>query len=224
MSGSLRATRVWLLALAGAIFPAGMAAGDSVLLTSGLRYEPATVLNAEDGMLSFRVVSGRTVVKSLAQVAVIQLAGDEKFNRAETLARAGKLAEAVAAYNAAARGVGVGWKKALIGYRLVKAAETGGKIADAVSGWLAMMDVAFRHPIRLIANALGIAPASMIARGKELGVPVAALVGAREHAIRQAEAGVDIIVAQGTEAGGHCGEVTTLVLIPEVVRALREAG
>ncbi|WP_233998078.1 nitronate monooxygenase family protein [Erythrobacter sp. QSSC1-22B] len=89
---------------------------------------------------------------------------------------------------------------------------------------LALMEVAFRHPIRLIANALGIAPPAMIARGKELGVPVAALVGAKEHAIRQAEAGVDIIVAQGTEAGGHCGEVTTLVLIPEVVRALPAAG
>lgn len=89
---------------------------------------------------------------------------------------------------------------------------------------LALMEVAFRHPIRLIANALGIAPASMIAEGKKRGVPVAALVGAKEHAIRQAEAGVDIIVAQGGEAGGHCGEVSTLVLIPEVVRALDRAG
>ena len=89
---------------------------------------------------------------------------------------------------------------------------------------MALMEVAFRHPIRLIANALGIAPPEMIAQGKKRGVPVAALVGAKEHAIRQAEAGVDIIVAQGGEAGGHCGEVSTLVLIPEVVRALRKAG
>jgi NAD(P)H-dependent flavin oxidoreductase YrpB (nitropropane dioxygenase family) len=89
---------------------------------------------------------------------------------------------------------------------------------------MALMEVAFRHPIRLIANALGIAPPAMIAEGKRRGVPVAALVGAKEHAIRQAEAGVDIIVAQGGEAGGHCGEVSTLVLIPEVVRALRNAG
>lgn len=88
----------------------------------------------------------------------------------------------------------------------------------------ALMEVAFRHPIRLIANALGIAPPSMIAEGKRLGIPVAALVGAREHALRQAEAGVDIIVAQGGEAGGHCGEVSTLVLVPEVVRALAAAG
>ena len=88
----------------------------------------------------------------------------------------------------------------------------------------ALMEVAFRHPIRLIANALGIAPPEMIAQGKARGIPVAALVGAKEHALRQAAAGVDIIVAQGTEAGGHCGEVSTLVLIPEVVRALSTAG
>lgn len=89
---------------------------------------------------------------------------------------------------------------------------------------LALMEVAFRHPIRLIANALGIAPPAMIAEGKKRSVPVAALVGAKEHALRQAEAGVDIIVAQGGEAGGHTGEVSTLVLIPEVVRALGRAG
>ena len=87
---------------------------------------------------------------------------------------------------------------------------------------LALMEVAFRHPIRLIANALGIAPPEMLAEGKRRGVPVAALVGAKEHALRQAEAGVDIIVAQGGEAGGHCGEVSTLVVVPEVVRAVRE--
>ena len=88
----------------------------------------------------------------------------------------------------------------------------------------ALMDVAFRHPIKLIANALGIAPPRMITQGKARGVPVAALVGAKEHALRQAAAGVDIIVAQGGEAGGHCGEVSTLVLIPEVVRALKQGG
>lgn len=84
----------------------------------------------------------------------------------------------------------------------------------------ALMDVAFRHPIRLIANALGIAPPSMIERARKHGVPVAALVGAREHAIRQVNAGVDLLVAQGGEAGGHCGEVSTLVLVPEVIRAI----
>ncbi|WBX84421.1 NAD(P)H-dependent flavin oxidoreductase [Sphingosinicella microcystinivorans] len=84
----------------------------------------------------------------------------------------------------------------------------------------ALMDVAFRHPIRLIVNALGIAPPSMIERARRHGVPVGALVGAKEHAVRQVNAGVDLLVAQGGEAGGHCGEVSTMVLVPEVIRAI----
>src|SRR3954453_11755213 len=85
-----------------------------------------------------------------------------------------------------------------------------------------LMDVAFGHPLRLIPNALGIAPDWMIERGKAEGVAVAALVGAKEHALRQVAAGVDILVAQGTEAGVHCGEVSTLVVVPEVIRAVRK--
>jgi NAD(P)H-dependent flavin oxidoreductase YrpB (nitropropane dioxygenase family) len=87
-----------------------------------------------------------------------------------------------------------------------------------------LLEVAMSHPIRLIANALGVPPDYMIEAGRERGVPVAALVGAKEHAVKQAAAGVDLIVAQGTEAGGHCGEVTTLVLIPEVLDALAGIG
>jgi NAD(P)H-dependent flavin oxidoreductase YrpB (nitropropane dioxygenase family) len=84
------------------------------------------------------------------------------------------------------------------------------------------LEAAFEHPIKLIANALGVPPPEMIAMGKKHGVPVAALVGAKEHALRQVAAGVDILVVQGTEAGGHCGEVTTMVLVPEVIRAIRK--
>lgn len=86
---------------------------------------------------------------------------------------------------------------------------------------LELLDVSFRHPIRLIANALGVPPKAMIEMGKAHGVPVAALVGAKEHAIRQVAAGVDILVVQGTEAGGHCGEVSTMVLVPEVIKAIK---
>src|SRR6516225_3182974 len=88
-------------------------------------------------------------------------------------------------------------------------------------GALKLLEVSFQHPIKLIANALGVPPQSMLALGHRHGVPVAALVGAKEHAVRQAEAGVDIIIAEGWEAGGHCGEVSTLVLVPEVVRAIK---
>jgi NAD(P)H-dependent flavin oxidoreductase YrpB (nitropropane dioxygenase family) len=86
---------------------------------------------------------------------------------------------------------------------------------------LRVLEAAFEHPIKLIANALGVPPPAMIAMGKKHGVPVAALVGAKEHAIRQVNAGVDILVVQGTEAGGHCGEVTTMVLVPEVLAAIK---
>lgn len=87
---------------------------------------------------------------------------------------------------------------------------------------LELLDVSFNHPIRLIANALGVPPKAMIEMGKKHNVPVAALVGAKEHALRQVAAGVDILVVQGTEAGGHCGEVSTMVLVPEVIKAIRD--
>ncbi len=87
-----------------------------------------------------------------------------------------------------------------------------------------LLEAAMSHPIKLIANALGVPPDYMIDAGKERGIPVAALVGAKEHAVKQVAAGVDLIVAQGTEAGGHCGEVTTMVLIPEVLEALAAIG
>jgi NAD(P)H-dependent flavin oxidoreductase YrpB (nitropropane dioxygenase family) len=86
---------------------------------------------------------------------------------------------------------------------------------------LDVLEAAFRHPIRLIANALGVPPKPMIEMGQRHGVPVAALVGAKEHALRQVAAGVDVLVVQGTEAGGHCGEVSTLVLVPEVIKAIK---
>ena len=84
-----------------------------------------------------------------------------------------------------------------------------------------LLDVSFRHPIKLIASALGVPPRDMIEMGKRRGVPVAALVGAKEHALRQVAAGIDILVVQGTEAGGHCGEVSTMVLVPEVIKAIK---
>lgn len=100
----------------------------------------------------------------------------------------------------------------------------GGKQRPNTSLGQELLEVAFNHPVRLIANALGTAPPEMIAAGKQRGIPVAALVGAKEHAMKQIAAGVDIIVAQGGEGGGHCGDVATVVLIPEVLDAIEEAG
>ena len=97
--------------------------------------------------------------------------------------------------------------------------------ADGVLGWLhsvarSHVDVAFQHPIALIANALGSPPADVIQRAHDHGVPVAALAGKAEHARRQVADGVDIVVAQGHEAGGHTGEIATMVLVPEIADAV----
>lgn len=81
------------------------------------------------------------------------------------------------------------------------------------------VEVALRHPkMTLIANALGTPPADMIEHIHAAGRKVAALCGSAYQARKHADAGVDIIIAQGGEAGGHCGEVGSIVLWPEVVK------
>lgn len=99
---------------------------------------------------------------------------------------------------------------------------TGGSLGDNMreDGAAKLLEVAFRHPIGLIANALGVPPQLMLDLGKQHNVPVAALVGTRDHALTQVRAGVDILVVAGGEAGGHCGEIATMVLVPEVVEAV----
>ncbi|MEU3826671.1 nitronate monooxygenase [Streptomyces sp. SID486] len=94
-----------------------------------------------------------------------------------------------------------------------------------ITGWMeqvarTQLDVAFDHPIRLLANALGSPPADVVRRAHDRGVLVAALAGSARHARKHREAGIDIVVAQGYEAGGHTGEIATMVLTPEVVAAV----
>jgi NAD(P)H-dependent flavin oxidoreductase YrpB (nitropropane dioxygenase family) len=77
-----------------------------------------------------------------------------------------------------------------------------------------------RPDVKLIVNALGAPPKDVVDQSHEAGVKVAALVGRKDHALKQVANGVDIIVAQGTEAGGHSGDIATMVLVPEVVDAV----
>jgi len=96
---------------------------------------------------------------------------------------------------------------------------------DGVLGWLhsvarAHVEVALSHPVALIANALGSPPDDVIAAAHDQGIVVAALAGKAEHAVRHVSRGVDIVVAQGYEAGGHTGEIASMVLVPEVVDAV----
>lgn len=110
----------------------------------------------------------------------------------------------------------------------------GSRINTGVLGWLhsvarSHVDVAMAHArkygqIKLIANALGSPPDDVIALAHENGVAVAALAGAKEHALHHVDAGVDIVIAQGYEGGGHTGEVTSMVLWPEIVDALGDTA
>jgi NAD(P)H-dependent flavin oxidoreductase YrpB (nitropropane dioxygenase family) len=111
-------------------------------------------------------------------------------------------------------------------------AEHGVPTADAdanalqLLGWTEatatpQVEVALRHPkVTLIANALGTPPAEMIRHIHESGRKVAALCGSPAQAIKHAEADVDIIIAQGGEGGGHCGDVGSIVLWPQAVKAV----
>ncbi len=82
------------------------------------------------------------------------------------------------------------------------------------------VEVAMSHPIGLLVNALGPPPTDIVDLAHEKGIKVAALVGRTDQAVKQVEQGVDIIVAQGYEAGGHTGEIASMVLTPEIVDAI----
>jgi NAD(P)H-dependent flavin oxidoreductase YrpB (nitropropane dioxygenase family) len=83
------------------------------------------------------------------------------------------------------------------------------------------VEVSLQHSgVKMLVNALGPPPPDVVNLAHEHGLLVGALVGAKAHAERQVAIGVDVLVAQGTEAGGHCGEISTMVLIPEVVDAV----
>ena len=105
---------------------------------------------------------------------------------------------------------------------------------DAAGGWaerpgdapfsanraIRQLDIALAHRPSLVANALGPPPREMIDRCHEAGIRVAALAGTKVHAERHVAAGADIIIAQGTEGGGHTGHIGSMVLLPEVVDAV----
>lgn len=83
-----------------------------------------------------------------------------------------------------------------------------------------LIDVALRHPVKLAATALGPFPADLAERFHQRGILIAGLAGQVKHAHKHVAAGTDIIVATGTEAAGHTGDITTSVLVPQVVDAV----
>ena len=99
-------------------------------------------------------------------------------------------------------------------------AERPGDAPFSANRAIRQLDIALAHRPALVANALGPPPSEMVARCHEAGVPVAALAGTKVHAERHVAAGADVIIAQGTEGGGHTGHIGSMVLLPEVVDAV----
>ncbi|HLZ69329.1 MAG TPA: nitronate monooxygenase family protein [Dehalococcoidia bacterium] len=93
--------------------------------------------------------------------------------------------------------------------------------APGVGAWRIedQVQVLFDERVPVFASGLG-NPAPYVPRCRELGIKVTALVGNVKNARRVADAGVDIVVAQGHEAGGHTGRIGTLALVPQVVDAV----
>jgi NAD(P)H-dependent flavin oxidoreductase YrpB (nitropropane dioxygenase family) len=104
-------------------------------------------------------------------------------------------------------------------------ADDGSPLSRGVLGWTEvtgapLIDIALAHPIKLLASALGPPPKEAIDRAHAQGVKVAALIGRVPQAVRDVQNGVDMIIAQGYEAGGHTGDIASMVLVPDVVDAI----
>ncbi|MBK8959262.1 MAG: nitronate monooxygenase [Proteobacteria bacterium] len=85
---------------------------------------------------------------------------------------------------------------------------------------MAMIDIAMQHPIKLIVNALGSPPVELVEAAHARGIKVAAMAGKPKHARKHKERGCDFVIAVGTEAGGHTGTISSMVLWPSVVDAV----
>jgi NAD(P)H-dependent flavin oxidoreductase YrpB (nitropropane dioxygenase family) len=82
------------------------------------------------------------------------------------------------------------------------------------------IDIVLNHESGLLVSALGPPPARVIDRAHKRGTKVGSLVGKPHQALRNVELGVDVIICQSYEAGGHTGEIGGMVLIPDVVDAV----
>ncbi len=96
-----------------------------------------------------------------------------------------------------------------------------GRGAMTPDGARRLVEVVLRHPqVKLVVSALGPPPPDVVAKLRTQGITIGAMCGRPKHAARHKAAGVDLVVAQGTEAGGHSGEISTLVLVPQVIDAV----
>ncbi|MBN9426810.1 MAG: nitronate monooxygenase [Burkholderiales bacterium] len=88
-------------------------------------------------------------------------------------------------------------------------------------GVMEVIEVVLRHPqARFVVSAMGAPPPYVVEMLHARGIKVGAMAGSAEHALKHVEAGVDVVIAQGSEAGGHTGSISSMVLWPEVVETV----
>jgi NAD(P)H-dependent flavin oxidoreductase YrpB (nitropropane dioxygenase family) len=86
---------------------------------------------------------------------------------------------------------------------------------------LPLVEEALKRPkCRIIVNALGTPPADVIKMVQDSGRLIGALCGKVKQAVAHKEAGLDFVIAQGGEGGGHTGEIGSIVLWPQIVDAI----
>ncbi|MEW6017825.1 MAG: nitronate monooxygenase family protein [Pseudomonadota bacterium] len=81
------------------------------------------------------------------------------------------------------------------------------------------MEVVVEEKVPVYAAGLG-NPGPWMERMRENGTKVMAVIGSVKHALQVAAAGVDVVVAQGHDGGGHNSPIGTMALIPQVVDAM----
>lgn len=98
--------------------------------------------------------------------------------------------------------------------------ETAAKMAMTPQKSERCLEVCLAHPVKFVVGAMGVPPKRVIDAVHAKGIPIGALVGNAQHALKQRDAGIDVIIAQGAEAGGHTGNISSLVLWPQIVDAV----
>jgi NAD(P)H-dependent flavin oxidoreductase YrpB (nitropropane dioxygenase family) len=82
------------------------------------------------------------------------------------------------------------------------------------------LEIALRHPVKFVVGAMGVPPRHVVDAVHARGIKVGGLVGSLRHAMKQREVGTDVLIAQGSEGGGHVGQVSSMVLWPQVIDAV----
>jgi enoyl-[acyl-carrier protein] reductase II len=102
----------------------------------------------------------------------------------------------------------------------VKADRTNATVVRYASNVERLIEITFDANVPVIVSGLG-NPAGIVERAHRAGVVVMSLCGNVKQARRLEASGVDVIIAQGHEAGGHTGRIGTMTLVPQIVDAVR---